>query len=156
MTDAETLAAVRAHVAGRLDALATRPGTWGDPAATELQYLAALETLYVLARPGDVRPRVVLDSYLAWRAGVGLAGPLMLADDLARRGRADELLPLLARFRAHVEARLAACASDPPQTPAIVRKTCAACGSASDAGRHDYTSEYGYGCPAATPPKDPR
>ena len=128
-----------------LDALGQRPGTWGDPEATELQYLAALETAYVLARPGEDL-REVRDLYAAWRAGVGLAGPLTLAADLARRGRGDELLPLLARFRARLEARLAT------ETPAIVRGTCTNCGMALP---HPYTDASGYGCPATTAPRTP-
>lgn len=98
---------MRNHIRSRLDALLARPGTWGSPNAVELQFIQLLECLYVLDRPDDNRPRVILDSYIVFtRNRIPDAPSFMLAETLERAGRVEELPTMLAAFRAHVEGRI--------------------------------------------------
>lgn len=85
---------------------------WGGDHAVELQMLGALEMLHVVEMPNDTRPRVILDSWIAF-INRRFETNLPLAEILKRKGREAEFVALMGEFRAYVEERLSRPATMP-------------------------------------------
>lgn len=104
-TEADPRDRMREHLRERMDSMLECPPMWGSNEAVELQMLGALEMLHVVERPNDTRPRVILDSWIAFihrRFEMNLS----LAEILKRKGREAEFTALLGEFRRYVEDRL--------------------------------------------------
>lgn len=108
MTPAETLALVRKYHCAVMDGIVECPRMYGGDEAQELQFLLALETVYQIDCPDDERPRVIMDSWIAYIHRVLDGGNLPMYAVLARRGTPEALPEHLGAFRVHVEGRIAA------------------------------------------------
>mgnify|MGYP003420454658 FL=1 len=108
MTPVETLARLREHHCAVMDGIVEAPGMFGSPESQELQFLMALETVYQIDCPDDLRPRVIMDSWIAYIHRVLDGGNLPMYAILAKRGTPEALPEHLRAFRAYVEGRIAA------------------------------------------------
>lgn len=106
-------ARMREHLRERMDSMLECPPMWGGNLEVELQMLGALEMLHVVERPDDTRPRVILDSWIAF-INRRFETSLPLAEILKRKGREAEFTALMGEFRAYVEERLSRPAATVP------------------------------------------